>query len=175
MKQWMVVLFLLLAGLCQAQGVKEKAENEIQTQLGPDIRLEFEKYMIPPQIKQELQATSQQRFVMDFLYVWKIFRNDTVTGYATLDNVRAKSALMTVLVIFDSAIKIDHVSILNYVGQHGRNVQSKEWLSQFEGKTCESDLMPGSGVDGVSGATYSAAEISKGIKKWCALVRKLAK
>jgi Na+-translocating ferredoxin:NAD+ oxidoreductase RnfG subunit len=86
-------------------------------------------------------------------------------SFAILDQVKAKSAIITVLTMFDQDGVIENVNIVKYNGNKGRAVMDDHWLGQFEGKDQTSDFNIGTGVDGMTGATFSASAIIRGVHK----------
>ncbi|OVE78545.1 hypothetical protein BVY01_05150 [bacterium I07] len=91
-----------------------------------------------------------------------------------LDNVRGKSALMTVLSIFSDKATLKSVHILRYKGEHGREIMNEKWLRNFQGFDKDSNYTPGKSIDTVSGATISSAALIKGIRKWSLLMDSLS-
>ena len=170
-----ILIIWFLPVLISAKDLKSQAEDQIFSVLGKDINLEFEKHEIPKELRKEIEQRAKQKFMKSFVYLWQIEDNNSNSNYAVLDVIRGKSAIITVLTIFEKTGNVHSVHILKYKGEYGRAVTNEKWLSQFKGKNIESDLTIGSGIDAVSGATISANSISRGIKKWSFLIAELNK
>lgn len=63
------------------------------------------------------------------------------------------------------ASSVENVVIMNYSEIRGRPISSKDFLSQFIGKTLKDSLKIGGDIDGVSGATISSEGVSFVVKK----------
>ncbi len=61
--------------------------------------------------------------------------------------------------------KVENVLVMKYSEIRGRPISSKDFLSQFIGKTLKAPLKIGVDVDGVSGATISSEGVSFTVKK----------
>jgi len=166
-----ILLFLFLPIIALA-GLRERVDAILHERY-ENATMTFEKFIIPVEQKKIIQAQSGQKFIKDFVFVWKISR-DKEQRLALVDAVRGKSAFITVLITFDTLHSVEQIDILNYKGDRGRGVMNKEWLAQFVGKNADDDFTIGSSIDAVSGASYSAPEIAKGVKRWSLLARYLA-
>ncbi len=60
---------------------------------------------------------------------------------------------------------VENVVIMNYSEIRGRPISSKDFLSQFTGKTLKDSLKIGRDIDGVSGASISSEGASFAVKK----------
>ncbi len=166
MKTLCLLIFLPILGMANIQEQAETAISEFYS----DAQIRFEKFEIPKPLKSEIEQKAGQYFIKDFVYLWKVEQNGTETAYAIVDAVRSKSAFITALILIDSHGQIEQLSILDYQGNHGRQVMNMFWLEQFTGKSATSNLTVGSEIDAVSGATLSAASICKAVKRWCLVV-----
>ncbi len=63
------------------------------------------------------------------------------------------------------ASTVENILVMNYSEIRGRPISSKDFLSQFIGKTLRDALKIGSDIDGVSGATISSEGASFVVKK----------
>jgi Na+-translocating ferredoxin:NAD+ oxidoreductase RnfG subunit len=145
--------------------IRDKSESIINTFAGHEAILRFQKLVINPKQKKEIENQVRQRFLKNFVYVWKINQGDSLKGYAVLDNVYGKSMPITFLVVFDTTGKILETNIIKYREAYGGQISNPSWLKQFTGKTIESDFKKGKDIDAISGATISVNAITKGIKK----------
>ena len=68
------------------------------------------------------------------------------------------------LLITDKTVSIQLVRILKYRSEHGSEIASKKWLSQFE-NYAGGDLRYGDDISAISGATISAKSIVSDIPK----------
>jgi Na+-translocating ferredoxin:NAD+ oxidoreductase RnfG subunit len=66
------------------------------------------------------------------------------------------------VVITDNNATIKQVKIIRYRSEHGGEIASKKWLSQFEDYS-NGNLQYGSDISAISGATISAKSITQDI------------
>ncbi len=153
--------------------IRDKAETTIRAEFNKKVRLEFQKLELPPGVKTEIENEVKQRFFMKQVYLWKVFRNDSLIAYALLDNVRGKSLPITFMVLFNNRATIHSSHIIKYREPVGGAVGNRRWQAQFEGKNAESGYQVGKQIDGISGATISVHAISKGVRKLALLAQYL--
>lgn len=165
MRQNKYLLLLFLIHNLFAGEIRDKSESEIYNLAGKDIELSFQKISIDPVAKKKIEKEARQRFFKDFVYVWKISENDSITGYAVLDNVYGKSMPITFLVILNNGGKINAARIIKYREAYGGSISNIGWLNQFAGKNAKSGYETGKDIDAISGATISVNALAKGIKK----------
>ncbi|MDH7605195.1 MAG: FMN-binding protein [Melioribacter sp.] len=157
-----VLLILLL--LVQVD-LKENAEKIISSYFNKNIKMVFQKFELPIEIKTKIEKECNQRFFNKYIYLWKIFDDGKLIGIAMLDNVLGKSLPITFIVIFDSEGRILTAEIVKYRESYGNAVQEKSWLNQFNGKDVNHQFKVGKDVSSISGATISANSVTTGIKK----------
>jgi len=157
-----VLLILLL--LVQSD-IKEDAERVILSYFNRNVKMEFQKFELPLEIKTKIEKECNQRFFNKSIYLWKIFDGDKWIGTAMLDNVLGKSLPITFIVIFDIDGKILTAEIIKYRESYGNAVQEKSWLNQFKGKDINHQFKIGKDISSISGATISANSVATGIKK----------
>ncbi len=153
-------------------GIREKAENVIYKEFGNTSEVNFRKFELTHTLKDSIQKVSKQRFYSDFVYTWVISKNDSVYGFALLDNVKGKSMPITFMVLYDSDGFLERAVIIKYREPIGGEVGSKVWLKQFLGKSSASVF---NDIDGISGATISVNSVSKGIHKLTLLLKAIKK
>lgn len=143
----------------------EKAELQIKQACGAEVSFSQSKYIIPNDVRKQIEKESQQKFFRNELNYWKIYKLNKLTHVAFLDNVYGKALPITILVVLDLQGKVTHTSIIKYREQYGGGVSNEYWLKQFLGLDSNSDFKIGKEIQGLSGATISANSVSKGIKK----------
>ncbi len=162
-----ILLFLLSAALPLSANDLAEAETFLHKIL-PNAEMRYERHHLADSLKNEIETRSGQRFQKDFVHLWQI--QGEKSGYALLDVVRSKSALITALVLFDAQGEVTLLELLEYSGEHRRAVTRKAWLRQFIGKNSRSTLKLGDDIDGISGATYSAEALTRAVRRWSLLV-----
>lgn len=173
MKNQILLILLLFANLTFASSIKDEIDSMIKEDLGEEINTQFIKYEIGSQLKKEIELESRQRFYGDFVYIYKIFSNDSLSNIAIVDNVLGKAMPITFMVIFNLNGKIKSTGIVKYREQYGGGVKSKDWNEQFQGKDSHSGYKVGSDISAISGATISTNSVSLGIKKLTILYDKI--
>lgn len=171
-KSKIIILFFLLPILLLAGGIKNEAELIIKNSVKTD-KIVFEKFKIDSKLKSDIELKAGQKFFSDSVYKWNIYKNDSLSAIALLDNVYGKVQLITFLVIYDLNGNIINAKIVKYRESHGGQVQSETWLEQFNNKSAVSGFKVGTDIDGISGATISANSVSKGIYKLSLLAERI--
>jgi len=92
---------------------------------------------------------------------FKIENKDKLLGYYYFGHAYGKADYFDFIVIFDKELIISKVKVLVYREDHGGEVGSKRWLSQFMGKSGEDSL---DDIDGISGATISVRSMTNAMK-----------
>jgi len=174
-KYFAKIILILISFLFLASGIKEVTEEFITEQFGNDVIINFEKFLIPEEIKKNIEYKSEQRFYSDHIYVWKIMESDSLKAIGLMDNVLGKSLPITFLVVFNLEGTIITSSIVKYREPYGGGVSTSSWIKQFEGKNYKSSFDVGTDIQGISGATISVNSVSKGIKKLTILFNEIKK
>lgn len=153
--------------------LRDDAIKVINNSFNNDISVETFKLNINGKLKRMGEQFSGQRFYSNFVYYYKISRNEELLGYAVLDNVVGKVKPITFLVIFSINFSVKKVEIIKYREEHGGEVQNRGWLDQFNNKMINSDFEINNGIDGISGATISVTSVIKGIKRLLSLINNI--
>ena len=165
-----VFIILAFTSSLNANEIKDRTEEILKLFFGDNCSGEMVEYVIPIDIKHEIELKCKQKFFRESVYVWKIYKETELIGYAVLDNVYGKSLPITFLVLFDNEGTIFQSTILKYREPYGGAVQNETWLEQFKGKDRDSKFGFGEDIDSVSGATISARSITSGVKKLTLLI-----
>lgn len=171
------ILFLCLLFSCSLFGgeLRDKSLTEIKNNFSSDVKISEFKLILDEDLKKAAEKEVRLRFIAKFVYYYEISQNDSVIGYALLDNVSGKVKPITFLVIFNRDFQIIESTVIKYREQYGGEIRNKDWLNQFSGKDINSDFNLNSGIDGISGATISARGISKGIQRAVFIITNLRK
>ncbi len=166
--RFLIVLSVLVIPAFLGATIQDQVEKKIAESVNHSSWT-MTKYHIPKGVKANLEKQSGQKFLKDFVYVWTITTPDGFYGYAIADAVKAKSAFITTMALFDSQGIVKRIDVLDYKGEHGRAIWDDHWLDQFVGKSSESTISLGHDIDAATGATYSSQAVTKGVKRWCLL------
>lgn len=175
MKNLLIVIFVLL--LFQQQGksqeIKERTEELIRNAYNEKVSFVMQKFKIPDPVKNRVEKKVGQKFFADHLFIYKIYAEKKLKGFAVLDNVYGKSMPITFLVIFSPDGEIISSDIVKYREPYGGAVTNKSWNEKFEGKNASSGFAVGKDVDAISGATISVNSVAKGINKLALLISEI--
>ncbi len=162
-KLWMrTAAFAVLLQTMVFAGIKDDTETMIVQHFGSDIEFSFTKYDLPTGFKTPIEREVKQRFYSSFVYIWVVSEEDSIIGYALLDNVKGKSMPITFLVMYNTQGEVAHSNVVKYREPIGGDVGRSSWLEQFIGKSNKSVY---DDIDGISGATISVHAVTKGIHK----------
>jgi hypothetical protein len=104
---------------------------------------------------------------------WTIFiatKAGQVTGYAVVDEVRGMHEPITYATRFTPAGAISRMEVMRYREAYGSEVREQRFLSQFNGKTSASRMLPGRDIAAISGATISSHAVTRGAEQTAAVV-----
>ena len=84
--------------------------------------------------------------------------------YAVFTEALGRYDLFDYLVITDDTGKVQKVQVVKYRSEHGGEIASKKWLTQFENYS-GGDLRYGDDISAISGATLSAGSITRDMQR----------
>ena len=96
-----------------------------------------------------------------------------LAGYAIILNELGKHYPITFITKVSPDYKVDDVLVMVYREPFGSEVRKKRFLKQFFKKSSQDPLQVDRDIDGITGATYSTAAISCGVKKALLFVENL--
>ncbi|MDZ7723749.1 MAG: FMN-binding protein [candidate division KSB1 bacterium] len=172
MKAILVFVFLLITHSVFA-GLQEKAEQKLMT-WDSDLDVLFKRYTLPQALESDIEKKSSQKFLQDFVYLWTLEKQG-FSAFAIADAVRARSALISTLIVIDSSCTVVYMDILNYHGHYGRQIIDRRWFEQFYGVSIDSEQSLDRKIDAISGATSSSNAVSRGVRRWLIFVDELYK
>ena len=167
------LVFLFSAQYNFAGEIRDKTVSIIKNTFGNEVGITTFKFNLKNDIKVDSERFAKLRYITKFVYYYEITNNDSLVGYAILDNAIGKVKPITFLTLFDPDFRINNIRIVKYREQYGGEIENKNWLDQFIGKNVDSNYELDDGIDGISGATISVKAISKGIKRTAFLIHKL--
>lgn len=100
------------------------------------------------------------------MQAWRVRTNGAFGGHFFVDRVIGKHEFITYGVGVDPAGHVIGLEILEYLESYGGEVERPDWRAQFYGKSLANSLLDfGEDIDGISGATLSARNITDGVRK----------
>lgn len=132
-------------------------------------RVSFAKVALSQQERAALTKTIGRTVRAD----WTIFvatKAGQVTGYAVVDEVRGMHEPITYATRFTPAGAISRMEVMRYREAYGSKVREQRFLSQFNGKTSASPMLPGRDIAAISGATISSHAVTRGAEETAAVV-----
>ncbi|MGW9686942.1 FMN-binding protein [Flagellimonas sp. 2504JD1-5] len=145
---------LLFFGFSIPKGVHKKVIKEVEK------TFEVSDFNLSSMtVTRELNAVLPTKISGDNFY--KIDLQDSILGYAFVDQAPSKTAKFDYLVVFDSDLKVVNSKVLIYREEYGGEIGSKRWLKQFIGKTGGDRVSHETNIDAISGATISVRSMTK--------------
>ena len=117
-----ILIFLLLGSLNSYSQISNKADREIKKVFS------IEKYELSKAVDQKIEDFLSKRLL-------KISNDCNKIGYAYLGTAPSQTKYFDYLVLFDQNLVIKSIKILVYREDYGGEIGSKNWLSQFLGKS----------------------------------------
>lgn len=90
----------------------------------------------------------------------KVVVGDEIEGVIYVAQAPSMKNVFDYIVLFDKNYVVTNVKVLIYREQHGRQIGTKRWLSQFFGKTIDDRPELEVDIDGISGATISCRNMT---------------
>lgn len=147
-------VLLLFFGFGIPKGVHKRVVKEVEK------TFEVSDFSLTPvTITSEINATLPTKISGDNFY--KIDLQDSLLGYAFVDQAPSKTAKFDYLVVFDGDLKVLNSKVLIYREEYGGEIGSKRWLKQFVGKTGGDRVSDETNIDAISGATISVRSMTK--------------
>lgn len=80
-------------------------------------------------------------------------------AYLCMREAQSKADTYTYLIIYNSTLQVEHIEVLEYRENYGGEISSKRFLRQFKGSSSSKNLVVGSDIDGITGATISVKSL----------------
>jgi Na+-translocating ferredoxin:NAD+ oxidoreductase RnfG subunit len=93
--------------------------------------------------------------------VWKVDGG----GWLIVDEVLGKHEFITYAVGLNADGSVKQIEIMDYRETYGYQVRNADWRAQFVGKTSQSNVVLGDGIQNISGATLSSRHITDGVRR----------
>ncbi|MEK9755986.1 MAG: FMN-binding protein [Bacteroidota bacterium] len=145
-----ILIFLLLGSLNSYSQISNKADREIKKVFS------IEKYELSKAVDQKIEDFLSKRLL-------KISNDCNKIGYAYLGTAPSQTKYFDYLVLFDQNLVIKSIKILVYREDYGGEIGSKNWLSQFLGKTIVDRFIYRKNIAAISGATISVNSITEAV------------
>ena len=150
----LLLLAFVLFGFVVPKGLNKRVIKEVEKTFEvADFTLE------PITVSEEINAELPTKISGENLY--RVQRNNSLLGYAFVDEAPSKTAKFDYLVVFDDAVKVINTKVLVYREEYGGEIGSKRWLKQFQGKTGSDRVNSETNIDAISRATISVNSMTK--------------
>jgi len=168
--KYITINLILFFSISYCSKIIDRTESEINNYFPNLISLDWKIHKIKKQSSKNIQNRVKQKFFRKEVNTWMIVNDDSSKFYAVLDNVKGKSLPITFLSIYNSDLRIIHVSIIKYREAYGGEIRNQSWLNQFITFNDLSNYKVGNKISSISGATISVNSISKGMRKLSMLI-----
>ena len=145
------------------------AQDEAMEIAFPDADdIQTETFVIGESEKQIIEKKARAKLNSKIVTFFVGRKNGIVTGYAIIDSSLVRTTTATYMCILNTDGSIKSTIILAF-NEPIDYIVSERWLEQFNEKTLDSSLRPGSDIHGVVGSTLSVNAITKGVRRSLAL------
>ena len=145
-----ILIFLLLGSLNSYSQISKKADREIKKVFS------IEKYELSKAVDHKIEDFLTKRLL-------KISNGSNEIGYAYFGTAPSQTKYFDYLVLFDQNLIIKSIKILIYREDYGGEIESKNWLSQFLGKSIVDRFIYRKNIAAISGATISVNSITEAV------------
>lgn len=104
---------------------------------------------------------------------YDVISNQKKIGLAYVGEAASMKDVFDYIIMFDNNLTIKKAKVLIYREQHGAQIGTVRWLSQFEGMGLKDKPKLGTTVDGISGATISSTSMTDAVAQVLGAVSKL--
>lgn len=94
---------------------------------------------------------------------FEIFVDANLIGYLYVGEAPSMKRKFDYIVMFKTDFTIKKSKVLIYREEHGKQIGSQRWLKQFIGLSLDDTPAYGENIDAISGATISAASMTKAV------------
>ncbi len=132
---------------------------------------------------EERQLTSEQKLCIERRIGWKFPEtsftffigetNDTINGYASLQNTIGKYRPITYMVGVTPDAEVSQVEVLIYRESRGAEVRKPRFTYQYNGKESDDPIRINRDIMNITGATMSVRSVSAGVKRALVLTEEL--
>lgn len=121
---------------------------------------------VDPEIKKTVPDATKVEQISQNPWVIKIVKADESNVYGAMGKGDGHQSEISVLVIMSPDHKITNVSVLSQGETPSKfnKLENKNFLSQFTGKSIDTNFMAGQNIDTVSGATNSSTGVITAVK-----------
>ncbi|HLN52685.1 MAG TPA: FMN-binding protein [Lentimicrobium sp.] len=106
-----------------------------------------------------------------FAYIGRV--NSCRASGCSIDMPNEEFEFFDYYAVYNSELRVQHVSVYNYEATHGQEITAKGWLKQFIGYSYGKPLLVGKNVDAISGATISVNGIVEDLKEKTEILQSL--
>jgi len=153
------VIFLLFLAFNTAQ-VSGQFSDRIQKKVNTHVERVF-------QLTDGFTLNQAESYSDDYP-LYSIMVGDEKKGYAFVDQAPSMKNIFDYMVLLDPDLQIVEIKVLIYREQHGKQIAAKRWLKQFFGLGPKATPALGEDIDGISGATISARNMTVAVKEMLA-------
>lgn len=165
---YITILVFITASFTVSKRIEALIQKEVKSVFSVET---YQKQHVP--ISKDILASLPQKITDNNFY--KVYTNKNVLGYYYFGQAYGKADFFDFIVIFDKDLIVSKVKVLVYREDHGGEVRSKRWLTQFNGKSKTDNLTYQKDIAAISGATISAKSITNEINKLLKTVQILHK
>ena len=175
----LAALFLLssLTGLqAQYKAIHYFSRDEALKTVFPSAsRVSSTIHRLNEQQKSQLEQSLGAQITETQVELMEAFEGNARLGYAIILDEIGKHCPITFITAISPDYTVHNVLVMVYREPFGAAVHKKRFLKQFYRKSSKDPLQLNRDIDGITGATYSTAAMSKGVKKALLIVEQLSK
>lgn len=118
--------------------------------------LSIEAVKIDASLEQHLQRPINER-------LYKVSNGNHQLGYIYVDQSPSMKDVFDFIVLLDNELTIVNSKVLIYRESHGRQIGTRRWLKQFDGKQAGDRVSLNTNIDGITGATISTTSMTNAV------------
>jgi FMN-binding protein len=163
-----VVLSVVLLAR-QAQATVFLAKDEALALAFPGAeRVEERTFILTDAQKAEVEKRAHAPLDTQLWTIHVGWKAGAVAGYAIIDSHTVRTLPETFMVVIDPNGTLRRVDVLAF-NEPPEYLPTARWVEQFPGKHLDDDLKLGAGIQGITGATFSAQAMTAGVRRALAL------
>jgi Na+-translocating ferredoxin:NAD+ oxidoreductase RnfG subunit len=157
-------ILMAVAGPAAAEVYLTK-EQALDVALPKDCERRYDPKDISEQLTEKLEEQSLLGEELKQAHFFVCERSGKPLGYALIDSEIGKHLPITYVVGLSADGKITRVEMMVFREVRGWEARERKFLQQFEGKDLHDEMRLGRQISNATGATLSAAALTKGVKR----------
>ncbi|WP_457624554.1 FMN-binding protein [Persephonella sp.] len=155
----MMKLLVFLLTVCLAYGGLLVKPEDALRELFPEGQIEKRSFMIPGNIKKEIEKNSGKKLRTSIFTVYLVKKNGKTVAYSLLHSHRVRTKNETLLITMDRNCSIINVEVIAFY-EPPEYIPGGKWLENLKNKSPDNPPVLKKNIPVVTGATLSSRAVA---------------